>query len=132
MDAEGIEIAVIYGTSVMFHCNATDDARYAQALCRAWNDWAGEYCAANPERLKFAALVPLGDMGAAVEEAQHAVRDLGAVGINVAPTISGGRWTRRTLTRCTRPCKRWTSRSVCTPTWAPAAGWRLSAATTTG
>jgi hypothetical protein len=41
MDAEGIDIAVIYGTSVMFHCNATDDARYAAALCRAWNDWAG-------------------------------------------------------------------------------------------
>jgi uncharacterized protein len=89
MDAEGIDIAVIYGTRVMFHCNATDDARYAQALCRAWNDWAGEYCAASPERLKFVALVPLGDMGAAVEEAQHAVRDLGAVGINVAPTHLG-------------------------------------------
>ncbi len=86
MDTEGIEAAVLYGTRIAFFANSSPDWRYAQALCRSWNDWAAEYCAANPARLKFAALVPLGDMGAAVEEAQRAVRDLAAVGITCGPT----------------------------------------------
>ncbi len=89
MDAEGIELAVLYGTSFVFHANSTYDWRYAQALCRAWNDWAAEYCAADPARLKLAALVPLGDAVAAVEEAERAVRELGAVGLSFPPNYAG-------------------------------------------
>jgi predicted TIM-barrel fold metal-dependent hydrolase len=86
MDTEGIDVAVLYGTPLAFYANVTHDWRYAQAVCRAWNDWAAEYCAADPARLKFAALAPLGEMGAAIEEAQRAVHDLGAVGITFPPT----------------------------------------------
>ncbi len=89
MDAEGIDLAVLYGTSFVFHANSTYDWRYAQALCRAWNDWAAEYCAAAPERLKFAALVPLGDAMAAAEEAERAIGEHGAVGLSFGPNHEG-------------------------------------------
>jgi predicted TIM-barrel fold metal-dependent hydrolase len=89
MDAEGIDLAVLFGTSFAFHACSTPDWRYSQALCRAWNDWAAEYCAAAPDRLKFAALAPLGDPRAAAEETERAVRELGAVGITFPPNYAG-------------------------------------------
>src|SRR4051794_21135197 len=52
MDQEGIDAAVLYGTRIAFFANSTTDWRYAQALTQAWNDWASEYCAADPARLK--------------------------------------------------------------------------------
>jgi predicted TIM-barrel fold metal-dependent hydrolase len=33
----------------------------ARAMCRAYNDWAFEYCSEDPERLYFAALLPMQD-----------------------------------------------------------------------
>ncbi len=89
MDLEGIDVSVLYGTTIAFHANSTDDWRYADALCRAWNDWAAEYCAAAPERLKFAALVAMGEARAAAEEAERAVRERGAVGVTVMPNHLG-------------------------------------------
>ena len=89
MDAEGIDLAVLYGTTIAFHANSTQDWRYAHAVCRAWNDWAAEYCSPDPSRLKFAALVPMGDAVAAAEEAERAVRERGAVGVTVMPNYMG-------------------------------------------
>jgi predicted TIM-barrel fold metal-dependent hydrolase len=54
-----------------------------------WNDWAAECCAAAPDRLKFAALVPLGDAVAGAEEAERAVREHGAVGLSFPPNYMG-------------------------------------------
>src|SRR3954452_1750374 len=85
MDAEGIDVAVLYGTTIAFHGSSTSDSRLSAAICHAWNTWAAEYCAADPQRLKFAALVPMGDAHLAAEEAERAVRDCGAVGITVLP-----------------------------------------------
>ena len=99
MDAEGIDLAVLYGTSFAFFATATDDWRYSQALCAAWNDWMAEYCAAAPARLKFAALAPLGEARAAAEETERAVRELGAVGSPSRPATWAARSIRRTSTR---------------------------------
>jgi predicted TIM-barrel fold metal-dependent hydrolase len=89
MDAEGIELAVLYGTFFAFFATATPDARYSAALYRAWNGWAAEYCGGAPARLRFAALVPLGEPSAAAEEAERAVRELGAVGLTFPPSYAG-------------------------------------------
>lgn len=40
----------------------------AAAMCKAYNEWAWEFCQENPERLYFAALLPLQDPDAAVRE----------------------------------------------------------------
>ncbi len=82
MEKEGIDQAVLFGTAFAFHANSSVDWRLSAAATRAWNDWAAkEYCAAYPDRLFFAALLPIADIGAAVDEAQRVVKELGAVGL---------------------------------------------------
>ncbi|MBV1879857.1 MAG: amidohydrolase [Pseudomonadales bacterium] len=40
----------------------------AAAMCKAYNEWAYDYCQEDPERLFFAALIPLQDTKSAVRE----------------------------------------------------------------
>src|SRR5262249_22296442 len=82
MDIEGIDVAVIYGTrgrQVQMHDDL--DPQVAGALARAHNNWTRDYCALNPQRLKFAAQLTFHDVGLAVDEARRAVRELGAIAI---------------------------------------------------
>ncbi len=51
----------------------------AAAMCKAYNEWAWEFCQENPERLFFAALIPLQDPNAAIRE----VRRVAAKGCRV-------------------------------------------------
>src|SRR5437870_2308775 len=52
------------------------------ALSRAYNRWLADFCSADPARLKMNALVPIGDVDAAIAELRHVVRDFGAVGVS--------------------------------------------------
>src|SRR6202008_2407318 len=61
-----------------------ENALGAKAFCRAYNEWAYEYTLADPERLYFAALIPMQHPDYAVEE----VRRVAALGCGVA---RGGR-----------------------------------------
>ncbi len=54
---------------------------FAAALCRPYNRWGTDFCKADAQRLKLAAMVPLQDPALAIEEARFAVRDLGAVAL---------------------------------------------------
>jgi predicted TIM-barrel fold metal-dependent hydrolase len=82
MDAEGIDVAVVYRTTAGQVVSIDDlDPPFAAALCRAYNRWIHEFCCADPARLKPAALVPLQDVDLAVAEAVHAVRELSAVAL---------------------------------------------------
>src|SRR5690606_37701390 len=46
MDTEGIDVAVLYGVvSLGFH--GLDDRDFANAVCRAYNDWLADYCSAD-------------------------------------------------------------------------------------
>lgn len=70
MDQEGIRHAVIYpGMGLLFQAIA--DPELAAALCRAYNDWLREHCAAAPGRIYGAAAVPLQDVGLAVREIER-------------------------------------------------------------
>lgn len=79
MVVEGVDVAVVFRTQAA-HVIAFDDQdpRLAAALCRAFNRWLADFCAHDPARLHAGALVPLHDPALAVEEARHAVEDLGA------------------------------------------------------
>jgi predicted TIM-barrel fold metal-dependent hydrolase len=79
MDLEGIDVAVLYPTQGLA-IGEVREREYAIALSRAYNDWLHDYCAADPERLKGVALVPLQDVDAACREINRAVTDLGMVG----------------------------------------------------
>jgi uncharacterized protein len=86
MDIEGIDVAVMYGTrgrQILCHDDLAPD--YAAALARAYNNWAADYCKADPQRLKFAAQIAMHDVSMAVEEARRCVDKLGAVAVIGTP-----------------------------------------------
>ena len=70
---------------------ALQDLELGAAMCRAYNNWAHEYCSVNPKRLKFVAVLPGSDAGEMVKEARRAVDQLGAVSVR-NPVLPAGRW----------------------------------------
>jgi predicted TIM-barrel fold metal-dependent hydrolase len=92
MDAEGIDVAILFGTRGR-HVQMRDDLdpELAEAMARAHNDWTSEFCSADAARLKFAAQVPYVDPERAAREAARAVRERGAVAIIGNPNPVNGR-----------------------------------------
>jgi predicted TIM-barrel fold metal-dependent hydrolase len=88
MDTDGIDVAVLFGSSRGPASVSGGDPGLEPAVARAFNDWlVGTYCATDPERLKAAAWVPLRDIDAACAEARRAVGELGAVGVVINPCV---------------------------------------------
>jgi hypothetical protein len=58
MDIQGIDQVMIIPTEIDIY-PWLEDALGAKAFCRAYNEWAYEYTQENPERLFFAALIPM-------------------------------------------------------------------------
>src|SRR5260221_4875421 len=62
MDAEGIDIGIIYRTFAHMVVSIDDlEPAYATAFCAAFNDWLADYCNTNSKRLKPAAIDSLHD-----------------------------------------------------------------------
>ena len=57
-----------------------EDALGAKAFCHAYNEWAYEYTRENPDRLFFAALIPMQHPDYAIQE----IRRVAALGCRVA------------------------------------------------
>jgi predicted TIM-barrel fold metal-dependent hydrolase len=70
---------------------ALKDLELGAAMCRAYNNWARDYCSVNPKRLKFVAILPGSDIGEMVKEARRAVAELGAVSVR-NPLLPEGKW----------------------------------------
>ena len=93
MDVEGVAVAVVFPTLARGHVTLDDlDPEYAAAICRAYNNYLADFCKENPDRLKGAALISLHSVELAVEEARRAVRELGMVGLTLAPNPVNGRY----------------------------------------
>ncbi len=93
MDTEGIDVAVVYRTFAHMVVSIDGlDAAYATACCAAFNDWLADYCRADPERLKAAAIVSLHDPELAAQEARRAVEDKGHVAVVLLPMPVRGRY----------------------------------------
>ena len=90
MDDEGLDVAVLFRTFPL-HCDDSLDPEYANALCRAWNDWMADFCKADPMRLLPSALITLHDVDLAVDETRRAITDLGAIGLCLVPEPSNGK-----------------------------------------
>jgi uncharacterized protein len=67
MDVQGIDQVMIIPTDFEAY-PWIQNAAGARALCKAYNDWAHEYCQADPTRLYFAALLPMQDPKFAEQE----------------------------------------------------------------
>jgi predicted TIM-barrel fold metal-dependent hydrolase len=90
MDRLGIDASVIYPSTTFAYGLMTADYAFEAALYRAHNSYLARQCRQAPERLKWAAVVPLHDVGAAVREAERC-RELGAAVFVLFGTV-GERW----------------------------------------
>jgi uncharacterized protein len=91
MAEQGVDVQVLYPTvgGQLLGREFTDPALLA-ACCRAYNEWSAEYCRVAPERLRWAAMLPLQDVERAVAEARRAAA-AGAAGFYVRPNPLLGR-----------------------------------------
>ena len=72
MDAEGIDVAVLFPTRGLFaHAKEYDDDALAAAISQAYNEWLAEFCSYAPERLYAAAMLPAQNVPACVEEVRR-------------------------------------------------------------
>jgi hypothetical protein len=67
MDVQGIDQVMIIPTNIDTY-PWLQNALGARAFCKAYNKWANEYTLEDPERLYFAALLPIQDVRFATEE----------------------------------------------------------------
>lgn len=75
MDDDGIDVAFLYPTPRLSIGVVTNkDAALQLAMVRAYNDWLSDYASVDPDRLKGVAILPVGDVGAAVAEYERAIQ----------------------------------------------------------
>jgi uncharacterized protein len=84
MDAEGIDAHVIYPSIGLFF-GGVEDRELLVALCRAYNNWARDFCSTAPERLFAPAIVPQRFVHETLHETERAVGELGLAGIHLRP-----------------------------------------------
>ena len=91
MDAQGIDVAVVYPSIGLFapFLPELSPAESADA-CRAYNDWIAGYCEASGGRIFGAGILPLADVGAAMKEAARCAGD-GLVAVMARPNFLYGR-----------------------------------------
>jgi uncharacterized protein len=91
MEEEGVDVQVLYPTvgGQLLGREFRDTALLA-ACCRAYNDWSAAYCKAEPQRLRWAAMLPMQDIDLAIIEARRAAAN-GAVSFYVRPNPIKGR-----------------------------------------
>jgi predicted TIM-barrel fold metal-dependent hydrolase len=87
MDADGIDIAVLYPTAPGLQW--VPDAQMMHTMAHEYNRWLHEYCSGDPARLVGVGLVALQDLELAIKELERCVNDLSfkAVMIRPAPYI---------------------------------------------
>jgi predicted TIM-barrel fold metal-dependent hydrolase len=90
MDMEGIDTAVLFGTSPFLSLPFVEDKDLACAVARVYNNWLAGYCRADPRRLKGVALTAIQDPVEAVKELRRAIEELKFVAVT-APPISASK-----------------------------------------
>ena len=72
-DRDGIDAEVIFPNKGLMMW-ATPDAKFSQAMCRVWNDWAWETFGPYNDRLSPMACVAAGDIEGAIAEVQRSAK----------------------------------------------------------
>ena len=90
MDREGIDVMVMYPTTGLFFYGIAD-LDLTTALCRAYNDWAHEFCSVAPDRLVAPTVLPQMDVAACLKEVDRVGKELSLGGVMLRPNPVGGR-----------------------------------------
>lgn len=91
MDEQGVDVQVLYPTFTgQMLGREFRDTKLLAACCRAYNNWAAEYTSIAPNRLRWAAALPMQDVAEATAEAIRAAQN-GCVSYYMRPNPVGGR-----------------------------------------
>ena len=90
MDAERIDITMVYPSLGLLWEYDCDDYRVAAANCRAYNNWVFDFCGGAPDRLVPVAHIPMGDVDEAIKEMRRTAA-LGAKAMMVGSDFHEGR-----------------------------------------
>ncbi len=88
MDAQGIAVSVLFPTMTL-GLDDLPDQGFANASARAYNEWIEEFCSADPARLRWAAVLPLADLGWAADELDRTI-EAGATTVMLSPIPTPG------------------------------------------
>ena len=113
MDAAGIDLQVISHTTP--GVQHLEDAETAVTLARESNDQPARAVAEHPDRFAAFATLPTPDPGAAADELERAVTELGMKGAMLTVTPAGASSTIRPSTCCSPASSASACRSTCTP-----------------
>jgi len=91
MDQMGVDKAILLPTLFGEYFPAVENPDLARALSRAYNDWIYDFCRESPQRLFGAAVLPLQDVGFAIEELRR-VAGLGFKAVFVRPIFFENRF----------------------------------------
>lgn len=93
LDREGIDIAVLFPSRGLFALAfETMDPGLSAAIARAYNDWLGDFCSAEPSRLLGSGMVSPHNVEAAADEARRVVQDYGFTSVFMRPNPVCGRY----------------------------------------
>lgn len=102
MDAEGIDVAVLFPTRGLFVLGLDTPEQmgsdglepgFAAAIARAYNDWMRDFCATDPARMFGCGMVAPHDVASAVAEVERCITQLGFKAIFLAPgTVNRKPW----------------------------------------
>jgi predicted TIM-barrel fold metal-dependent hydrolase len=116
MDAEGLDMAVLFPTRGLFVLGLDTpqmmgqdglEPDFAAAIARAYNDWMRDFCAEYPERMFGCGMVAPHDLGQAVAEVRRCVEELRFKAIFLAPgTINRRPWHDRHYDPLWAECER--------------------------
>jgi uncharacterized protein len=91
MDAEGIDVAILYPTRGLHTLALELEPDVAAAMARAYNDWLYEFCGMDRHRLMGVGMISPFDMQSAVAETTRCVNELGFRGIFLRANVVNGR-----------------------------------------
>src|SRR5262245_48184361 len=75
MDEQGVDVQILFPTTGgQLLGREFRDPELLRACCAAYNDWSASYCEKAPERLRWAAMLPLQAVDLAIEEAQRSAQ----------------------------------------------------------
>jgi aminocarboxymuconate-semialdehyde decarboxylase len=88
LESKGLHAAVVSVAPPLFYYHV--DATAGETMSRATNEGLADFCAADPERLRWLATVPMQDPARAVAVLDEAVAG-GAVGVEIGTAVPGRR-----------------------------------------
>ena len=84
MTADGIDVSVLYPT-MMLGIQSYPDVDFAEAQCRAYNDWVSDHVSGGDGRLYGVAALPQQDIARAAAEIHRVADKPGIVGVFIRP-----------------------------------------------